>query len=572
MKTLPKDIDKASGQKEFLKKMIKLTALEDRSYQNQLDDILCTFDDQVIAKFGETIQTNILNPCDFIASSYQKLEHNDIIDKVYPGYGKLFCMMFSMTSYAIRTTPERMATIISRLEKLSRNTNLTPELKSHIRITLEHLKGSSSSPCSSHIEHLKSNYNRILLRCNGMVHCLASFTNRYKCTPAKMQYLKNIVKTTPSKIQVSIFKAHVTSHTKINIYRKFIDIFGPSMIPQVALDLARALCSLKMNPLGSGMFRKMVGLFSPQLKSMMFYQNISEPLPRSLVRQGYSHPTSADLPSAGIYMACYYGAKKIIAFLITTPIVKYSHPLWWLCIENNLEAAISFIFDNDAEFDRVAAANPPRGAVTIMEILQYHKNQAFIDAFTSWTTKHGISIKQPQPQPQQAPSRPNSQLRAQAEKLKQKGNNLYSNGDFCKAVEEYTMAMDFASNDTEMLTMLYSNRSMAYYRLAIAEHKLSPNTPNIYRMSLNDAKEAIHLNPGWVKGHLRSGVALEALGRLQESIDAFQLGLQYDPTHEELLKHLEAARRAQDLLTESTIIDGFNEITVDVGDILGVSK
>ncbi|XP_053979991.1 stress-induced-phosphoprotein 1 [Hylaeus volcanicus] len=106
--------------------------------------------------------------------------------------------------------------------------------------------------------------------------------------------------------------------------------------------------------------------------------------------------------------------------------------------------------------------------------------------------------------------------------LKEKGNSALQEGRVNEAIEYYTQAIQLDGNNH----VLYSNRSAAY---ANAEK---------YEQALEDAEKTIKIKPDWGKGYSRKGSALAYLGRLDESIKAYKIGLQLDPNNAQLKNDL----------------------------------
>ncbi|XP_015522942.2 stress-induced-phosphoprotein 1 [Neodiprion lecontei] len=106
--------------------------------------------------------------------------------------------------------------------------------------------------------------------------------------------------------------------------------------------------------------------------------------------------------------------------------------------------------------------------------------------------------------------------------LKDKGNAALQEGKYDEAVKYYTEAIALDGSNH----VLYSNRSAAY---AKAEK---------YEQALDDAAKTVELKPDWVKGYSRKGSALAYLGRLDESIKAYEEGLKLDPDNQQLREGL----------------------------------
>jgi stress-induced-phosphoprotein 1 len=77
--------------------------------------------------------------------------------------------------------------------------------------------------------------------------------------------------------------------------------------------------------------------------------------------------------------------------------------------------------------------------------------------------------------------------------------------------------------------ILYSNRSGSYASL----HK--------YQEALDDASKCIELNPQFVKGYQRKGLAQFYLDDFEDAIESYKKGLQIDPNNQPLKDGLKAA-------------------------------
>lgn len=114
----------------------------------------------------------------------------------------------------------------------------------------------------------------------------------------------------------------------------------------------------------------------------------------------------------------------------------------------------------------------------------------------------------------------------QVTSLKESGNAALQEGKFDEAIKCYTEAIALDGNNH----VLYSNRSAAY---AKAEK---------YKLALEDAEKTVNLKPDWGKGYSRKGSALAYLGRYDESISAYEKGLQLDPNNAQLKSGLAEVR------------------------------
>lgn len=102
--------------------------------------------------------------------------------------------------------------------------------------------------------------------------------------------------------------------------------------------------------------------------------------------------------------------------------------------------------------------------------------------------------------------------------LKQKGNSALEEGRYEEAIKHYTEAIGLDENNH----VLYSNRSAAFAKAGK------------YKQALEDAEKTVNLKPDWGKGYSRMGSALAYLRKLNESIKAYETGLQYDPGNVQL--------------------------------------
>lgn len=81
--------------------------------------------------------------------------------------------------------------------------------------------------------------------------------------------------------------------------------------------------------------------------------------------------------------------------------------------------------------------------------------------------------------------------------------------------------------------VLYSNRSAAYAKA------------DKFAQALEDAEKTVSLKPDWAKGHSRKASALAYLGRLDESIKAYETALQLEPKNDQYKTSLQEVRAQQ---------------------------
>jgi stress-induced-phosphoprotein 1 len=106
-----------------------------------------------------------------------------------------------------------------------------------------------------------------------------------------------------------------------------------------------------------------------------------------------------------------------------------------------------------------------------------------------------------------------------AEEEKQKGNELFKNGDFSGAVKRYSDAIRRNPNDAK----LYSNRAACFTKL------LS------FDLALADCGKCIEMEPTFVKAYLRKAKVHFAMGQSPKAMATYEKALEIDPNCSEAL-------------------------------------
>lgn len=117
-----------------------------------------------------------------------------------------------------------------------------------------------------------------------------------------------------------------------------------------------------------------------------------------------------------------------------------------------------------------------------------------------------------------------------AAEFKALGNTALVAKKYSEAIQHYTQAINLDGANH----VYYSNRSAAY---------LSKNDAT---NALQDADACINLNPDFTKGYSRKGAALHALKRYNDSIAAYNQGLEKFPDDAGLKKGLQSVQREKD--------------------------
>uniref|UniRef100_A0AAV1TWV0 J domain-containing protein n=1 Tax=Peronospora matthiolae TaxID=2874970 RepID=A0AAV1TWV0_9STRA len=106
-----------------------------------------------------------------------------------------------------------------------------------------------------------------------------------------------------------------------------------------------------------------------------------------------------------------------------------------------------------------------------------------------------------------------------AEEFKSQGNELYKRGDYQRAIDKYSQAIDAAPT----VVAYYGNRAAASFMLG--KHK----------DVVMDCNRAIVFDPMYMKGYVRKAKAQLAMGDNEAALKTYQTGLIRDPNNSTLL-------------------------------------
>jgi len=113
-----------------------------------------------------------------------------------------------------------------------------------------------------------------------------------------------------------------------------------------------------------------------------------------------------------------------------------------------------------------------------------------------------------------------------AEALKIKGNELYKAQDFENAIKCYSDAIDIYSS-----AIYYCNRGTSYSKLLK------------FNEALEDFKNCLELDSTYIRAYDRLGCTYMKLGNLKEAITTFKVGLEHEPSNNDLINHLTEAQQ-----------------------------
>ena len=99
--------------------------------------------------------------------------------------------------------------------------------------------------------------------------------------------------------------------------------------------------------------------------------------------------------------------------------------------------------------------------------------------------------------------------------LKDNGNDFLKSGNYSKALELYTKALNQCPNDAKLLT----NRTIAYVKIS-DQSRATEEQQKLIENALQDTEKAITADPSWVKGYYWKAVCLAKLGQRGPSLAA----------------------------------------------------
>jgi len=149
-----------------------------------------------------------------------------------------------------------------------------------------------------------------------------------------------------------------------------------------------------------------------------------------------------------------------------------------------------------------------------------------------------------------------AELLEHAEKLKEEGNQYLAQHKYGLAAEKYTAAIEL--NGTSAI--YYSNRAQALIKL------------ESYGLAIQDANEAIKIDPKYIKALYRRASANYALGKLKEALRDFKMVVQIKPKDPDAAQKMKACEKRirEDAFAKAMEFDGpdSSALAIDIASIV----
>lgn len=124
-------------------------------------------------------------------------------------------------------------------------------------------------------------------------------------------------------------------------------------------------------------------------------------------------------------------------------------------------------------------------------------------------------------------------VKKECEQQKKKGNEAFSLGEYAQAAVCYSLALDKATtlqtSAIDFIHILYSNRAACFLKLGHHEK------------ALDDANEALKLEPKFVKALFRKGLAYHALKQYKEALPVLAEAHKIEPKNKQIKQALQFA-------------------------------
>jgi len=127
------------------------------------------------------------------------------------------------------------------------------------------------------------------------------------------------------------------------------------------------------------------------------------------------------------------------------------------------------------------------------------------------------------------------------EAQKTKGNASFLAGEYAQAILLYTLTLDHAAELPDASDAGGSKKQLFPRHVVLSNRSASFLKLGHHDKALKDATEAESLEPTYVKGVFRKGLALHAMGRYQEAITSLAAALKIEPKNKQIKQALQFA-------------------------------
>lgn len=119
------------------------------------------------------------------------------------------------------------------------------------------------------------------------------------------------------------------------------------------------------------------------------------------------------------------------------------------------------------------------------------------------------------------------------EKQKEKANEIFKNGKYHEAIEQYTSLLEIDQSNRNFNSTIHANRALCYQKL------------NNNMEALKDINKSISLNENYIKAYMRRGNIYMALKMYEEAKYDFQKVKDAEPSNRDAVNSLEEAKKLE---------------------------
>ncbi|CAG8504395.1 13310_t:CDS:1 [Racocetra fulgida] len=138
------------------------------------------------------------------------------------------------------------------------------------------------------------------------------------------------------------------------------------------------------------------------------------------------------------------------------------------------------------------------------------------------------------------PNAINQKLANQINSLREEGNKYYKAQNYPEAIKLYSLAIEMAFQRPVWEPCELTRRDVSTCLINRAAAHMAINS---WLNAYIDAEWGIRIKPDYVKGYFRKGKALMEMKRYDEAVQAFEIGLGFEPSDKSLKDALDEARK-----------------------------